>query len=115
MGDTSGSLTESLEAGLRSFGLFYTHFPHSRFLRFPRHIVFLDRLATGWHDRGMARNKGSDQVAMTDRPERSLDAEMRAPSTTTPDVVVLDFVEDDTKAQEVADPKKDLWLSSVDG
>jgi hypothetical protein len=54
-------------------------------------------------------------VPTTDRPERSLDAEMRAPSTTTPDVVVLDFVEDDTKVKEVADPKKDLWLSSVDG
>ena len=44
-----------------------------------------------------------------------MDAEMRAPSNTTPDIVVLDFVEDDTKAKEVADPKKDLWLSSVDG
>jgi hypothetical protein len=40
---------------------------------------------------------------------------MRAPSTTTPDVVVLDYVEDDMKFKEMADPKKDLWLSSVDG
>jgi hypothetical protein len=63
----------------------------------------------------MARNRGSAQVPTTDRPERSLDAEMRAPSTTTPDVVVLDFVDDDTRFKEVADPKKDLWLSSVDG
>ena len=63
----------------------------------------------------MARAMGSAQVPATDGPERSLDAEMRAPSTTIPDVVVLDFVEDDTKAKEIADPKKDLWLSSVDG
>lgn len=51
----------------------------------------------------------------TDRPERSLDAEMRAPSTTTPDVVVLDFIDHDAKFKELADPKKDLWLTSVDG
>ena len=49
------------------------------------------------------------------RGETSLDAAMRAPSTTTPDVVVLDFVEEDVKFKEVVDPKKDLWLSSVDG
>ncbi|TAQ90460.1 hypothetical protein B7494_g1182 [Chlorociboria aeruginascens] len=47
--------------------------------------------------------------------ERSLDAAMRAPSTISPDVIVLDFVEEDVKAKEVANPKKDLWLSSVDG
>ena len=63
----------------------------------------------------MARTRGSARVPTTDRPERSLDAEMRAPSTTTPDVVVLDFVQDDAKSKEVADPKKDLYLSSIDG
>ncbi|KAG0650661.1 hypothetical protein D0Z07_2533 [Hyphodiscus hymeniophilus] len=63
----------------------------------------------------MARIRGNTHVPAPDQPERSLDAEMRAPSTTTPDVVVLDFVEDDTRVKEVADPKKDLWLSSVDG
>lgn len=63
----------------------------------------------------MARTRGSARVPTTDRPERSLDAEMRAPSTTTPDVVVLDYVDDDMKIKEVADPKKDLWLSTVDG
>lgn len=50
----------------------------------------------------------------TDRAETSLDAAMRAPSAA-PDVVVLDFVDDDMKIKEPADPKKDLWLSSVDG
>ena len=51
----------------------------------------------------------------TNRGETSLGAAMRAPSTTTPDVVVLSFVDEDTKVKEVADPKKDLWVSSVDG
>jgi len=40
---------------------------------------------------------------------------MRAPSTTTPDVVVLDFVDEDVKVREVIDLKKDLWLSTADG
>jgi hypothetical protein len=40
---------------------------------------------------------------------------MRAPSTTTPEVVVLDFVEEEVKVKEVADPRKDLFLSTVDG
>jgi hypothetical protein len=60
----------------------------------------------------MARNRGSVRVPTTG--ETSLDAAMRAPSTA-PDVVVLDFVDDDMKIKEVADPKKDLRLSSVDG
>ncbi|KAH8815334.1 hypothetical protein F5884DRAFT_667953 [Xylogone sp. PMI_703] len=51
----------------------------------------------------------------SDRGETSLDAAMRAPSTTTPDVVVLDFVDEEKKPKEVVDPTKDLWLSSVDG
>lgn len=51
----------------------------------------------------------------SDRGETSLDAAMRAPSTTTPDVVVLDFVDEEKKPKEVIDPAKDLWLSTVDG
>jgi len=47
--------------------------------------------------------------------ETSLDAAMRAPSNHSPDVVVLDFIEQDVKTPERADPKKDLWLSTVDG
>lgn len=47
--------------------------------------------------------------------ESSLDAVMRAPSTTTPDVVVLDFVREDIKPKDPIDPRKDLWLSTVDG
>lgn len=60
-----------------------------------------------------SRNRGSAR-APTDRAETSLDAAMRAPSAA-PDVVVLDFVDDDMKMKDPADPKKDLWLSSVDG
>ena len=44
-----------------------------------------------------------------------MDAAMRAPSTTTPDVVVLDFVDEEVQVKEIADPKRDLWLSTVDG
>jgi hypothetical protein len=62
----------------------------------------------------MARIAGSS-MPWTDHPERSLDAEMRAPSTTTPDVVVLDRIDDGLRGKKKADPKKDLWLSSVDG
>lgn len=49
------------------------------------------------------------------RGETSLDAAMRAPSTTAPDVVVLSFLDEETKVKEAADPKKDLWVSSLDG
>ncbi len=62
----------------------------------------------------MARTRGSAQSA-AERGETSLDAAMRAPSTTTPEVVVLDFVEEEVKVKEVADPRKDLFLSTVDG
>ncbi|PMD25018.1 hypothetical protein NA56DRAFT_594243 [Hyaloscypha hepaticicola] len=61
----------------------------------------------------MARTRASGQPA--ERGETSLDAAMRAPSTTTPEVVVLDYVEEEAKEKEVADPKRDLYLSTVDG
>jgi hypothetical protein len=56
----------------------------------------------------MARTQGSASA------EASLHDAMVAPSAS-PDVVVLDFVDEDSKYKEVADPKKDLWLSTVDG
>lgn len=40
---------------------------------------------------------------------------MRAPSTTVPDIVVLDRVDVEEKPQIMLDPKKDLYLSTVDG
>lgn len=61
----------------------------------------------------MARTRASGQPA--ERGETSLDAAMRAPSTTTPEVVVLDYVEEEAKVIEIADPKRDLYLSTVDG
>jgi hypothetical protein len=45
----------------------------------------------------------------------SLDAAMRQPSETTPDVVVISSVDEEVKYKPVPDPKKDLWLSTVDG
>jgi hypothetical protein len=62
----------------------------------------------------MARTRGSGQPA-AERAETSLDAAMRAPSTTTPEVVVLDYVEEEVKVKEVVDPRRDLYLSTVDG
>jgi len=46
---------------------------------------------------------------------RSLDDVMREPSTVVPDVVVLDVVEMEEKPKVFIDPKKDLWVSTVDG
>lgn len=46
---------------------------------------------------------------------RTLDETMRGPSTATPDVVVLDYVDIDDKPKVVMNLKKDLWLSTVDG
>jgi hypothetical protein len=60
----------------------------------------------------MSRQLSTSRV---DRGEMSLDAAMRAPSTNAPDVVVLSFLDEDVKVKEVADPKKDLWVSSIDG
>jgi hypothetical protein len=54
-------------------------------------------------------------ASRADRGEMSLDAAMRAPSTNAPDVVVLSFLDEDVKVKEIADPKKDLWVSSIDG
>jgi hypothetical protein len=40
---------------------------------------------------------------------------MRAPSSTLPDVVVLDSLPEGLNRKEVLDPKEDLWLSTADG
>ena len=47
--------------------------------------------------------------------ETSLDSVMRAPSTTTPDVIVIDSIVEEVKYKEIPSPSKDLWLSTVDG
>ena len=46
---------------------------------------------------------------------RTLHAAMVAPSITSPDVVVIDSVDAEVKVHEIVDPKKDLWISTVDG
>lgn len=46
---------------------------------------------------------------------RTLNDVMREPSTTVPDVVVLDSIATGTARKEVLDPKEDLWLSTADG
>lgn len=53
----------------------------------------------------------------TSGSERTLDATMRAPSTTPPDVVVVEEVdvEVEKKRKVTMNPKMDLWLSTVDG
>jgi hypothetical protein len=64
------------------------------------------------------RYYSSDKMARTrgvNSGESSLDAAMRAPSTQQPDVVVLDSVDEEPKARDTSDPKKDLWLSTSDG
>lgn len=45
----------------------------------------------------------------------TLSGVMREPSTTLPDVVVLDTMPDGLERREVLDPKEDLWLSTSDG
>ena len=40
---------------------------------------------------------------------------MRGPSTTTPEVIVLDEIPLDLTRKEVLDPNEDLWLSTSDG
>ncbi|KAK0656734.1 hypothetical protein B0T16DRAFT_452269 [Cercophora newfieldiana] len=50
-----------------------------------------------------------------DRPDRTLDDVMRAPSSTLPDVVVLESMPEGLNRKELLDPKEDLWLSTADG
>jgi FlaG/FlaF family flagellin (archaellin) len=47
--------------------------------------------------------------------ERTLGEAMRAPGATSPDVVVIDVVDVEEKKPLYMDPKKDLWITTVDG
>lgn len=47
--------------------------------------------------------------------ERTLDDVMREPSTTVPDVVVLETLPEGPSRKEALDPREDLWLSTADG
>ena len=58
--------------------------------------------------------EGSSRPAT--RPPPTLDEVMRAPSTTVPEVVVLNQMPPGlTHKEEVPDPKEDLWISTSDG
>lgn len=46
---------------------------------------------------------------------RTLDEVMRAPSTNTPDVIVLETAPGNRSVEDELDPEEDLWLSSADG
>jgi hypothetical protein len=60
--------------------------------------------------------EGSSSSAGTRRRAfGTLSGVMREPSTTLPDVVVLDSMPDGLERREVLDPKEDLWLSTSDG
>ncbi|KAM0332356.1 hypothetical protein ACHAQA_002633 [Verticillium albo-atrum] len=54
-------------------------------------------------------------AAAAARIERTLGDAMRAPTSTTPDVVVLDHAHNDKKAKDTPNPREDLWLSSSNG
>lgn len=55
-------------------------------------------------------------VANGEGSSRTLRDIMRAPSTNTPDVVVLDRIPSGLDHKEVSlDPREDLWLSTADG
>lgn len=58
--------------------------------------------------RSRSRNRQRDR-------SRNLTETMREPSTTVPPVVVLEETPADTKPKVVMDPKRDLWVSTVDG
>ncbi|EGY22844.1 hypothetical protein VDGD_04282 [Verticillium dahliae] len=47
--------------------------------------------------------------------ERTLDDTMRAPTSTTPDVVVLEHAHNEKKAKDAPNLREDFWLSSSDG
>jgi len=47
--------------------------------------------------------------------DRTLEDVMREPSSTLPDVLVLESMPEGLDRKEVLDPKEDLWLSTADG
>ncbi|KAK3898148.1 hypothetical protein C8A05DRAFT_38274 [Staphylotrichum tortipilum] len=63
---------------------------------------------------GSGRRRG-EASSSSSSAERTLGDVMRDPSTTVPDVVVLDTLPETSPRRDVLDPKEDLWLSTVDG
>lgn len=65
---------------------------------------------------GMSRStRLPGRAEQSGETSRTLDSAMIEPSIGTPDVVVVDFVDEEVRIREVVDPKKDLWLSTSDG
>lgn len=65
---------------------------------------------------GMSRSaRLPGRAEQSGETSRTLDSAMIEPSIGTPDVVVIDLVDEEVKIKEVADPKRDLWLSTSDG
>ncbi|KAL2262330.1 hypothetical protein VTK26DRAFT_1716 [Humicola hyalothermophila] len=63
---------------------------------------------------GNRQREGSSSRRSRASSSRTLNDAMREPSTTVPDVVVLESLPEESPT-EVLDPKEDLWLSTVDG
>lgn len=61
---------------------------------------------------GSGRGRGAEGSSST---SRTLADVMREPSTSVPDIVVLDSLPETGGRKDVLDPKEDLWLSTVDG
>ncbi|KAH7376550.1 hypothetical protein B0T11DRAFT_22459 [Plectosphaerella cucumerina] len=66
--------------------------------------------------RTVGNGEGSSGSSRQNRTNsRTLGEAMRAPSTVTPDVVVIDTAYDKKKRKDIPNPREDLWLSSADG
>ncbi|KAK4239814.1 hypothetical protein C8A03DRAFT_13817 [Achaetomium macrosporum] len=77
-----------------------------------------DRNGSGSGDIGRSPGEGRSGNGAERRREstgRTLSDVMREPSTSVPDVVVLDSLPEGLERRETLDPKEDLWLSTVDG
>jgi hypothetical protein len=72
-----------------------------------------DTAAAERHERGGGGGTGEANSSTT----RTLRDVMQEPSTSVPDVVVLDSLSEpeEPEPKDVLDPKQDLWLSTADG
>lgn len=64
---------------------------------------------------GGGEGSSSSTTEAGQRLPRTLDEVMRAPSSTQPDVIVLESLPEGLDCKEVLNPKEDLWLTTADG
>ncbi|KAH8905447.1 hypothetical protein BR93DRAFT_970237 [Coniochaeta sp. PMI_546] len=64
---------------------------------------------------GGGEGSSSSSTEAGHRAPRTLEDVMRAPSSTLPDVIVLESLPEGIDRKEVLDPKEDLWLTTADG